>query len=343
MDKLKDDGDVKENDLSFIEKRMRDELWKSMMSPLYEVSPISSTKQSTISGEIESRFFGYSLIGKSKYDAHKCTRSKVLVKRSGIDQILLQVILSGEFRGNFDGIDITAQVGDIVIMDYAKPFELQVSDGRTHSFAFDRTIISRILNAQSLHGSIIRGKTPLGIMLANMISTSLVIASNSSHVDTQSLEVDVIEFIGKSLSKQNRNIVLPNEIQKQTIIDFIDENISSIDLGPSSIIERFNISRAHLYRLFESNGGVSKLIWERRLNAAYMEISNLSEEQKISVKSISYKYGCTDPAQFSKRFYNRYSFGIKEALGSGSMFSNLDGSLIKIQKHFFNIKADEQS
>nr|WP_247875358.1 hypothetical protein [Ochrobactrum sp. Marseille-Q0166] len=312
------------------------------MSPLYEASPIPDTKKLIISGEIESRFFGYSLIGKSRYDAHKCVRSKILVKSSGIDQILLQVILSGEFRGNFDGLDVAAQVGDIVIMDYAKPFELQVSDGSTHSFAFDRSILSRILNPQSLHGSIIRGGTPLGIMLANMISSSLIIASNSTNIETQSLEVDVIEFIGKVLSKQNSKIILPNEIQKQSIIDFIDENISNVDLGPNLIIERFNISRAHLYRIFENYGGVSKLIWDRRLNAAYIELSNLPEGQKISVKSISYKYGCMDPVQFSKRFYSQYSFGIKDALGTRNRFSDLDGSLLQIQRHFSNIRADDQ-
>lgn len=338
---IKNENCDNNSDLSFIEKRMRNELWKSIMSPLYEVFPISDNKQSSISGEIESRLFGYSLIGKSKYDAHLCVRSNTLIKNTGIDHILLQVVLGGEFRGNFDGVNITARVGDIVLMDYAKPFEIQVSEGGTYSFAFDRTIISRILNPQLLHGSVIRAATPLAIMLTNMISTSLNIASNSSVTETHSLEVDVIEFIGKRLAQQSSKINLPTEIQRQSIIDFIDQNISNTALGPTLITERFNISRAHLYRIFDNYGGISKLIWDRRLRAAYVDVSKLPEGQKVSVKSISYKYGCTDPVQFSKRFSNRYSFGIKDALGVGIRFTDLDGNLIKIQRHFSKIKADE--
>jgi len=308
------------------------------MSPLYEVLPISDFSQTSISGEIESRFFGSALIGRSKYDSHRCLRSKRLVKDSGLDQILLQVIITGNFFGSFDDQEVTANAGDTVIIDYAKPFDILVSDGQTYSFAFDRALLSKIVSPQSLHGAVVRGDTALGMMLSSMISTSLNIATTKVGTEPNSLEAEVVEFIGKSIIQQNKVIIISNDIQKQAIIDFIDQNISNPNLDPNLILDKFNLSRAYLYRMFDDYGGISKLIWDRRLKSAYLELSNMSEDDKLSIKAIAYKYGCADPTQFSKRFSKKYSLAPKDALGVGLRFRELTGSLFDIQRHFSKIE-----
>ncbi len=308
-----------------------DALWRSVMAPLFDARPVDGRP---LQGMVESRILGRTLIGYSRYGGHLCVRDAALVNRGGIDQILLQIVLSGEFRGRFGDASLRASAGDVVIMDYSRPFELLVSDGSTISFGFDRILISRFVEPRSMHGLVVRGDTSLGKILTSLVTTALGIADSDQFADKFALESDILEIMARQLSRDVEGVSLSAELQSQTIVDFIDRNLFDHALSPALIQARFGLSRSNLYRLFDAYGGVRKLIWERRLKAAYQEIMQAPPHRKLSMKALSYKFGCADAAQFRKQFTRYFSRRPEEIVRSKAESAFMSGSLMDIQRHF---------
>lgn len=53
------------------------------------------------------------------------------------------------------------------------------------------------------------------------------------------------------------------------LLAYIEQHIGEAELGTESLQQAFGLSRASLYRLFQSRGGVASYIREQRLCAAY--------------------------------------------------------------------------
>ncbi|WP_247997976.1 hypothetical protein [Brucella tritici] len=303
------------------------------MAPLYAAHSVDL--EESLYGKVESWVLGQALIGHAQYHGHLCIRDRRLINTGGIDQILLQIVITGEFSGQCGETEIRALAGDIILMDYARPFRLLVSDGQTISFAFNRSSLSRMMDSRSIHGLVIKGHTPVGRILSGLITTTLSIAKTTNSSDWHSLETDIIEFMTKQLGSRSGEIAsLPHEIERQNIIDYIDRNLFNPKLSPVHLQAHFQISRSNLYRLFDQDGGIGKLIWERRLKAAHLEIVRYPTDRKLVLKSLAYRYGCKDVSQFSKRFAKLYGFPPREIVRSDTTFFRPDGTLMNIQKHF---------
>lgn len=53
------------------------------------------------------------------------------------------------------------------------------------------------------------------------------------------------------------------------LLAYIEQHIGEAELGTGSLQQAFAVSRASLYRLFQSRGGVARHIRERRLCTAH--------------------------------------------------------------------------
>ncbi|MCL8000335.1 helix-turn-helix domain-containing protein [Brucella sp. 21LCYQ03] len=314
-------------------------MWRQIIAPLYDARSVDGGID--VDGQVETNFLGQSLIGRSKYLRHTCSRSNNLINFGGINQILLQIITKGNCVGNCNGNEISLDVGDIVIFDYSVPFNIIVSDGSTISIAFNRELISHIVDPRALNAAVIKGQSPLGILLKSAIISALQIVENKSYEDSQAFEADILEYVAKLLSKDVHHATNLPSLEKQAIIDFIDKNITNPNLTPDFLYKKFRISRSHIYRLFEKEGGVGQVIWERRLRLAWNAISKSNNGSKVSIKSIAWSVGCTDPAIFSKRFRSFFNFSPKD-FKKNDLEKPLEfTTLSNIKKHFSDVGNDK--
>lgn len=312
--------------------------WRQIISPLYDANRVGGGME--IDGHVETNFLGRSLIGRSNYQQHTCLRTNKLINFGGINQILLQIITKGNCSGDCNGNTINLNKGDIIIFDYSAPFNIMVSDGSTISIAFDRELISRIIDPRALNGAVIKGETSLGILLTSTVVSALKITEENAFDDPHEFEADILEYIAKLLSRKFDNVVNLHNIERQTIIDFIDKNIANHNLTPDFLYSNFNMSRSHIYRIFEKDGGVGQVIWERRLKLAWNEMAKSNSGQKISLKNIAWRFGCSDPAIFSKRFRSFFDFSPKDFKKFNFDNSHDFNTLSKIRQHFSSLESD---
>ncbi|UFN48710.1 helix-turn-helix domain-containing protein [Roseomonas sp. OT10] len=83
-------------------------------------------------------------------------------------------------------------------------------------------------------------------------------------------------------------------------------HLRSPDLSPDLLCRLVGVSRSHLYRLLEREGGVSRWIRRQRLLASHALLSDVSQTGTIS--AIAYEFGFADAATFSRAF--RREFGV---------------------------------
>jgi AraC-like DNA-binding protein len=111
------------------------------------------------------------------------------------------------------------------------------------------------------------------------------------------------------------------------ILAYIDAHLERPDLSTMTLMERFCISRAGLYRALEVDGGVARVIRDRRLNAAF---ELLSRRDGMAISQIAYTYGFSSPQQFFKAFHRKFGVAPSEAreLDSGSIAAPNIGTVV---------------
>ena len=95
-------------------------------------------------------------------------------------------------------------------------------------------------------------------------------------------------------------------------MSYIQANLKSHDLSPTSVSSAIGISRRKLYYLFESAGGVAKFVRSQRLAACHAAIEDIADHRRIS--SVAYEFGFQSPSQFSRQFRHEFGYSPRDVL-----------------------------
>src|SRR5690625_4184332 len=88
---------------------------------------------------------------------------------------------------------------------------------------------------------------------------------------------------------------------RQRVLRYINQNLADPELSPRSIMQHFRLSHSHLYRAFEGDLGVARIIRNKRLDLAYRTIL-LNKHKPLSIKELAFKCGFSPRSQFSVFF-----------------------------------------
>ncbi|UQQ10511.1 helix-turn-helix domain-containing protein [Xanthomonas arboricola pv. corylina] len=87
------------------------------------------------------------------------------------------------------------------------------------------------------------------------------------------------------------------------LLAYFEQHIGEAELGTESLQQAFGLSRASLYRLFQSRGGVASYIREQRLCAAYRYLQAYPE---CGLTWLLYEMGFASERQFQRCFQQRF-------------------------------------
>ncbi len=87
------------------------------------------------------------------------------------------------------------------------------------------------------------------------------------------------------------------------LLAYVQEHIGEAELGTESLQQAFALSRASLYRLFQSRGGVASYIREQRLSTAHRYLQAYPD---CSLTWLLYEMGFTSERQFQRAFQQRF-------------------------------------
>ncbi|MEO0452291.1 MAG: AraC family transcriptional regulator [Pseudomonadota bacterium] len=83
------------------------------------------------------------------------------------------------------------------------------------------------------------------------------------------------------------------------ICRFIEQNLEDPDLSTKTLLDQFGVSRATLYRMFESLGGVRNYVTHRRAMSALFFLSK-NDGRRGFVQAACERWGFSSPANFNR-------------------------------------------
>lgn len=292
-----------------IEDSLKSDFWREVTRPFYETTQLIGIESPQLEGTIRSRQVAGFQFGSVTFNAQRYNRDRRIIAWSGLDQYLIAVVTAGSVSGDFAGTSVTARRGDICVLDLAQVLQSEVAAGGTFSVLIPRRALAKATGHANLHGLVLKADLPMTKLLTAYLGGLSDLGGQLSDDGAAAIQEALVTILAAALRGEHPNGAAElrplSAALRQRTLDFIDSNINNPKLSPELILRRFNVSRAHLYRAFAEDGGVSSIILDRRLDAAFVELTRTDVIAR-SVTEIAFALGFTNGAHFSRRFRARF-------------------------------------
>ncbi len=252
-------------------------------------------------------------IVQTTFNGQQYLRDRQVILRSELSDYMVQIVVKGSVVGDFPPANLKANAGDIFILDFNRPYLTRAEAGSRIAFSIPREPLERIIGRKNLHGFVFQSHWPITRVLTDYLLGLNAVAADLSLSESGAIQDALLTLLagalaGREMTPSAASSEL-NGVLRQSILDYIDRHIADHDLGPQKLMERFRISRTHLYRIFEAEGGVATLVREKRLDLAYRLLVSPSASAKKdseSIKRLCFQCGFSSPEHFSRAFKERF-------------------------------------
>lgn len=239
-------------------------------------------------------------------------RTPALIARSGLDHMLVQLYTEGGFSGMAGSQVITVTRGDICVFDLTDTLSTRSTAFTNYSLLIPRDALRSALDDLSpLHGMVLPSSAPLAGILSEYI---IALATRVPSLDEREALLAALAtaaltstvLAGEAYRGMGQRTCGDRRSPLRQVCAYIDAHIQDPDLDTDRIAKELGLSRASLYRLFASAGGVGRYIRRRRLSGAALELSDPT--RRVRIGEVALRWGFVNDASFSRAF--RQAFGI---------------------------------
>ena len=295
-----------------IDSDIRTDFYRSLFSSFLDITPVD---QNPLSGSIHIRSVDHWTMTHWKFGLQHCHRRPNLILQADIDAYLLILITKGYFNSTTKNTSTLLNVGDLILINTSQ-VNSSISAGESMSLYIPRTELEQHMGHYRIPNEVIlKAKQPMTQLLTDYMLSLFNVA-----LDLKPRESNpAFEALLSLLAVRLKNGKMPihqevNTVLKWRIQQYIDLNIKSPDLGIEKLMSRFNVSRAHLYRAFEAEGGIATFIRNKRLDRIYCELIDQDFSTSI-LTEISQAYGFNNSSQFLRAFRLRFGMSPMEVQG----------------------------
>lgn len=223
----------------------------------------------------------------------------------GFDHVVLSLVLSGRVVGGPESGFGEALAGEIYVTDTARPSRTEFESAHVLTASVSREIIEAARGTTGgLHGRLL--KAPRNLMLADFL---LSLARNGDAIEPEAQPGLSRAFIHILASAEDKGARASDEarrreyLRRDAVERMIIENLADPTLSVATLSRGTGMSRSALYRLFEANGGVARLILQRRLDGVRRALDN---REQTRLADLARRFGFADEFQLSRLFREAY-------------------------------------
>ncbi|MGU7784249.1 helix-turn-helix domain-containing protein [Burkholderia sp. PU8-34] len=320
-----------------IEPALRDAYWREVTRLIAETTPVAEHSDARLAGTLVSRMLGDMLLWRASFNAQQYRRDGRTIEHSGLDQYVVQLVQSGVHAGNFNGVDARADAGDIYVIDLGQPMSSRVDAGATVAVVVPRDEPERAAGGRNLHGAVLKANNGITPLLADFLVGLHRVAAQVSPTQAIAVQDAMVTLLAAGLldapHAAGKHVVTQGAALRRRIVQYIAHHLTDRDLGPDSLIAHFRISRAHLYRVFEADGGVARFIRERRLDLAYRTLVD-PRSKGLSIKEIALRHGFPSSDRFVHAMRQRFGVTAREIRTGHGKRATAAHDLSRLHGHF---------
>jgi AraC-like DNA-binding protein len=261
---------------------------------------------------------GAMVVARNAFPARHVIRTRERARVDQLDHYHLQVA-SATLRIDANGERLSVPAGAPLFLDLSQPADMQNDAGQSIQVFIPRDALDELLPGPlALHAASPQGATAglvadLMRSLVGRLPTMTIAEGNDAAKATMQLIAASVAPTPRTLERARP--ALEASLLRQAC-RYIELHLEDPALGPLSICNALRISRASLYRLFESYGGVATHVMERRLHRIHETISH--REQRRPLARIAEEHGFKSAAHFSRAFRQQFGYTPSEVRASGN-------------------------
>jgi len=189
-------------------------------------------------------------------------------ERDGSDHFVLHHVVSGELMGGPFGQPMAIGAGETLVLDTREPMESAAASVQLVTVSLARDALRAAMGClEHLHGHRIGRRE--GSLLASLLRELVLQAGHllpGAHAAVTRTLVELLSVAIHPAGAVGRSDVYRLEHQRRDAARrLIEANLGKPNFSVQDILDATGMSRASLYRLFESQGGVARYIQKCRL------------------------------------------------------------------------------
>lgn len=291
--------------------------WCAWCQPVLEISPVESADSGFPAENQVWKLNGLLVTKVSSPPAHM-VRTNTSLRRSPVDHWVITTAKQGSIATTTAGRSIEARARQPFVWSLGKAFESQRSTvDRIELFLSRDTFrdVAPLLDAAI--GSVL--DTPLGRLLSDFMFLLERQLPDLAPMDalrlSSAVRAMVIACVAPSADRLEMARHQIDVGRLERVRQVVRMHLRTPSLGPDMLCQIVGISRSNLYRLFETEGGISHYIQRQRLLEAHAMLCDRQDKRAISI--ISEALCFPDLSSFGRAFRAMFGYSPSEARSAG--------------------------
>lgn len=293
-------------------------LWRQSISAFFDSQPVNDLGPEDPQSVIHQYHLERALFLDTSFEGQHFRRDPSWMARNDdADHLMLQFFSRGSNQVRNGTTEYVEQADNIYAVNLAYEIEAKSTASDVLLLVLPRNVVQEDLPylTDKCGGVFAAGSTSAQVFADHMQSLQKRLSGASAAEAPRILQ----STMGLLDSLARSNDVASSSAQDatlKTICRYIDRNLSDPELGVDGICAYFRCSRATLYRVFQSLGGVREHIQRRRLTACFRAIVSPGMGHR-RIFDIAMDYGFVSPSHFSHLFRSHFGMTPREARDAG--------------------------
>jgi|GEM_PF-241983 len=289
-------------------------LWRRSIAPFFDAQPIAKPPLSPRLPDIHQYHLEKSLFVDSRFSAQSFTRDRRWMQRyDDSDHLLLQLFVSGENSVVNGAHDYVERPGNIYAVNLAHQVKAASTDARVMTLILPRDLLMDELPHLSDASGALFAEDSAGARIFTDYMMSLRDGLSRAEADEiPALMKATLGLLDSLTTRGDAGSSAAAHATFRTACRYIERHLANPRLNVGSLCRHLRCSRATLYRLFRSHGGVHAHIQRRRLVACFKAIGSPGHRHR-RIFDIALDFGFASPSHFSHLFRGHFGMTPREA------------------------------
>jgi AraC-like DNA-binding protein len=248
-------------------------------------------------------------------DAFSADRDDAMIRAFPADHLFLIVMIEGTTRFSHSGGEQLCGPGDACLLDMSRTMRTVSSRQHCITAAFSRAFVEEASGPVRAHGRLPRSAhTALLVDFVRSLAQRLPSSKLSSVVPLSRICRDLLATAIEH-PKPEPVESLSAKVTRQRAVQYIAAQAPG-ELSLPAMQAHLGLTRASLYRLFRTDGGVLAFDRRRRLRLLHRALSDPLEHRSIG--ELGFAHGFADQAHLSRIFRAAFGYtmgGLRQHLG----------------------------
>ena len=313
--------DLVEFDSQILEQNDVFEFWREGIKPLF----LSEMKEDHDVRHIHHKMVKLDqiIVAKGGFSSQFFVRNrKHLLRHDDSDHIVMQWYVQGSCHARNGGRDFIQSSEHIVMMDLGyESFSSTISPfSEVITITIPRELLQEYWGCiDNLAGLSLPVSTTRGALLKKIMISLCEEVDTIKPADASTVARATTYMVSSMFQREFERVdaaegIIETEL-KFLVKDFIAANLRNPQLSIDMLVNKFSCSRATLYRLFKTQGGVARYINQLRLQRCYRHLIS-SNVKRSQITQIAQYWGFSNRQQFTRQFKQQFGISPSDAVAS---------------------------